>query len=297
MRFGVVALAHADPPMLEALVRELSPLPVFLHVDRPALRRGFLQDLALPANVHVNPEPLCLHWGGFSVLQAMFETVEWAMLRPEGATLDTFVFLSGSCYPIQPIEEFTSYLAKSRPVHCRAFDLEQVDTSQMGIERITARHFLDGVFGHAKKSLGLFGSGLRRGAKFAATPFKLPLPDQINACGSQWTALPRTLCEELVSTYRQGGFEYLRNSFAPDELAIPSFVYNSPWGFETQNGGLDPANGLSVATYSNFHWLKQDMSGYVSREEIQKARQTGKFFVRKVSSANLTDVRNVLSVD
>jgi hypothetical protein len=99
---------------------------------------------------------------------------------------------------------------------------------------------------------------------------------------------------EVVEHYRRGGFDYLRNAQAPDELAIPTFVASR----ETlPHRGLQrkAAEGerAKVSSYANYHWLRPNMDGFVTSEEVQNAFESDKFFIRKVSLERFPSLRDL----
>ncbi len=287
MSVGFVVMAHSEPRLLAALLQELSPYPTFLHVDRPRISAEYLTQAGVGTvpGVVLNDRVRCLHWGGYSILQAMLETLELA-LHNTGPETKHFAFLSGQCFPLRPVDEFARYVeALERPVLCRAVRLD--GEQEMGPGRVIRRHWLDGPVGHAKKVgpkrvLGL----LRRGLVKATAWPPVRVPDLDHACGSQWTCLPRDLAREIVTHFHRGGFDYLRNAFAPDEIAIPSFIYNSSWGSKTQVGSLEIAVGRDVSAFPNFHWLRPELRGAVNDADIKESLNSDKFFIRKLAPSN-----------
>ncbi|MFC4553891.1 beta-1,6-N-acetylglucosaminyltransferase [Georgenia faecalis] len=280
-----VVLAHEAPRTLDALLQELAPAPTFVHLDLQA-RSRLLRDvpsLAL-ASVTVSKRCRCLHWGGYSVVEAMLETLELAL----SATTDRqerFVFLSGQCLPLRPLEEFAHYLLEDAPlVLCRGYSLREHPTPTMAMERVTRSHWLDGTLGHLRKKGFRHMAALTRHALKAARVCEPALPGNLqHAAGSQWTAIPRKLAVELVAAYRDGKFRYLKNSYAPDEVVIPTYVYNTSWARHTLFGELEPATSPTMAGYSNFHWLRPSMSGTVDSHDVDLALASKAYFIRKIS--------------
>jgi hypothetical protein len=277
-----VVLAHDDPHSLNLLLRELIGHPVVLHVDRPAHRAGYATGICRLDNVLVNQNPHCVHWGGFSMTRAMLESVDlllrWA---PEA---ETITFLSGKCFPLRPVTEFINHIEHcGYAVHCRAARLA-ASRGVMSPTRVTRRHFLDGKVGHLKKQgAPRLGGVVRRIATGLTSAWPVTVPDVQHVVGSQWVTIPRGLAGELVEAYRSGSFDYLANAFAPDEVVVPTYVYNSSWAEQTRDGGLVREAAPTVATLSNHHWLRDDLNGNVGRAEVLEALQSDRFFVRKVA--------------
>ncbi|MEX5256850.1 beta-1,6-N-acetylglucosaminyltransferase [Kocuria arenosa] len=287
MNVGFVVMAHSDPRLLGALLQELSPYPTFLHVDRPQISAEYLAKAGVGTvpGLVLSERVRCLHWGGYSILQAMLETLDLA-LKSTGSETKHIAFLSGQCFPLRPVEDFARYVRElDRPVLCRAVGLD--GDREMGPGRVTGRHWLDGPVGHAKKVGPSRLVGLARRGISAATVWPpVRVPHFVHACGSQWTCLPRELAEEIVSYYNRGGFDYLRNAYAPDEVAIPSFIYNSDWLSKTQVGALENVAGRDVSSFPNFHWLRPGLQGVIGASEIEQALVSDNFFIRKLAPSN-----------
>lgn len=291
MSVGFIVMAHNEPKLLGALLDELAPYPAFLHVDRPKLSDDYLNEagISVKSNVMLNGQARCLHWGGYSILQAMLETLDLALKSTDSRTAH-FAFLSGQCFPLRPVSEFVRYVESLQsPLLCRAVRLD--GNKVMGPARVTRRHWMDGVVGHVKKTgprrfVGLF----RRGLAWSTGWKPVEVPELDHACGSQWSCLPRALAEELVEHYKLGNFSYLENAYAPDEIAIPSYVYNSRWRWETQVGALEDAGNQDVSAFPNFHWLRSRLEGDIDVQDVQVALNSSYYFIRKVGVSNHSEI-------
>jgi hypothetical protein len=170
-----------------------------------------------------------------------------------------------------------------RPVHSRATDLRALDVGDMNIDRIARRHHFDGMTGHARKRLPRIGKAARR-LVVAADRFRVrPVPDIPLALGSQFTSLPRALAAEIVAAHRSGWFDFLRDAYAADELAVPTFVYANGWGASTQRGGMEPLRSSTLAGLANFHYLLPSMTGEIGLGQLAMAKESGRFFARKLN--------------
>jgi hypothetical protein len=284
MTVGFIVLAHDDPVMLDLLLESVDGMPTFVHLDKDARRRGLHAELRPREHVLVSPESVCVHWAGFSMLRAMMETLDYA-LQNGADDLSHIAFLSGHCYPVRHPKDFEGFLDQTpQPVHCRAFALAQGPTRQLNEWRVKRRHWLDGAVGHVNERLPEGVARRFRQVLLVATlAMRVDLPRITHACGSAWTAIPPGLAHELVEHYRRGGFDYLRHAVSPDEIAIPSYVYNGAWASKTQRGCLDPPVDGPVTP--NFHWLRRaDYRRPMDENDVEAAQKSGHFFARKVTS-------------
>lgn len=290
MTAAFIVLAHGHESILRELLDELRPYRVFLHIDRSAdgVASSILNHPPAGGHVVLNPDRQCVHWGGYSVVSAMMETLILALDKTD-SSVNHFVFLSGQCFPLRPVAEFVDFLA-SDPlmVLCRARSLD--GSKEMGSDRFVRRHWLDGGVGHLKKSsISWAGNLLRRFLALISYPFRVSAPDITHACGSQWVAIPRELARELTDHYLRGDFDYLTNSFAPDEVVIPTYVFNSPWSAHTPAGGLEKPPTDKVSSLPNFHWLVASMDGCVTVSDVDHAISSGAFFIRKMPGTGYLD--------
>lgn len=288
-----IVLTHGHPYTLERLLEHLQPYPTFVHVDASADLPDFLRQNRLTGgSVFVARSRYCLHWGGFSIVRSMFATLGEALKM---SSADQFTFLSGQCFPARRVSEFVAAVDQNeRKVYCRATSLSALNTGDMNIRRVTKRHYLDGTIGHLRKSHPVLGGALRRAAAGLPMPSK-SLPNDVQiAIGSQWTSVPRALAGELVEAYNMGWFDFLTNSYAPDESAIPTYVYNSRWIHHTQHGALEPLSSPTLAPLANFHYLRQSMQGQVSASDIRAAQAQERYFIRKVDLDRTPALERVL---
>lgn len=280
MTHAFIVLTHRQPLESARLLEALEPYDTFVHVDSSV---GQVSIAGLPPHVCLAPVRHCIHWGGYSMVRAMIETLDFALRETESNTRQ-FTFLSGQCYPIRSVADFVHYsLTTATPVLCRGYALASHPVPGMGTRRVTQRHWLDGPIGHLRKAHpNLLTRGLRRTMAWATVPFRVLPPDVQLTGGSQWSSLPRQLCQELVCAYRVGSFDYLRNAYASDEIAIPTFVYNSPWRVLTPLGHPEQPQLTTMAEFSNFHWLRPCMKGVITVEDIAAALSSDAYFIRKM---------------
>ena len=276
-----LVLAHDDLHGLKELGAALAPAPVIAHLDRPFatnLTPAQVEDLR-GEGIAVVPEPVCVHWGGYSVHEAMVRLLAHGLETTDSAH---FTFLSGRCFPLRPPAEFEAFLAE-RPgvVLCRAFPLSE-GTGFMGLDRVRKRHLLDGAVGHLRKRSRRIGGSLRK-ALLPVLSGSLNRDRYDVHCGSQWMTVPRALALELVAHHRAGGFAYLEDSFAPDEMAFQTYIHTSQWSVATLRGGAEPWGGRAMAEFSNAHWLRGSLQGEVTASEVEDALANPEaYFIRKL---------------
>lgn len=275
-------LAHGDPDMLNRLLLRLAPSPVHLHLDAATDLDRYASTAKLHTHDHVTvlADRVNVRWGGFSAVRAMAGLLNSAA-QSAGADDDHIVLLSGQCYPLRPVAEFEQYLADAAwTVHARAYALQEAGEWHRG--RVAYRHGFDrtGVLAKrgyprtARLTRYLYTQACRR------TMPRIQPPMDVFA-GSQWVALPRQCALDAAAALLGGDFQFMRDSFAPDEMALQTFIYNSHWRELTEMGRPERIGpGASVAALANFHLLDDDLRGSIDRQGLADLPPRA-FFARK----------------
>lgn len=283
MTTGFAILAHDDPKMLGRLVSTLEGAPIVVHLDLRVDLEGFesVAKILERRDVTYSSSRIRVNWGGSSAVAAMLACASDVIehLGPD----EHVVFLSGRCYPIRPVADFSRHLGNSPwSQHCRAYDLSSL--GDWHVDRYQLRHDFDGI----ASRLGPHGSFRRRLVRNGTKLMKRVLPRvdtelQVVA-GSQWMALTRSCFEAARCTVISPKYAALRNGYATDEMMFQTFVHNSEWGSRTEFGGPEVLTEGKVSSIPNFHQLDREMKGTVSRDAVLKPGER-EFFARKFDSA------------
>lgn len=292
MKIYFAVLAHNDEEMFGRLVDSLAPHPVIAHIDAKREIQGFRASLAdhrRPA-VEFVTDRCRVHWGGFSVVEAMMRCVD--ALPSEAADNDYVVFLSGNCYPLRPISEFAEAItASGGKVFCRAYDLRS-STQPWDMKRVTRRHWFD-LRGTLQGFMPPLAARVLRKIMTTISGSQ-NIPNNLQpVAGSQWMALPVACAREAVAAIRTPQFRFLRNSFAPDEMAFQTFVHNSRWRLKTTARGPEVTYNGKVSGLQNFHYLRDDMKGHASSNDVISGMQAGHFFIRKISASQVEIIAQI----
>lgn len=279
IRFAV--LAHDDAEMLRLLAQSLQPFPVFVHLDRSVNLRDYLTSAVqkMPHNVHFIGERHYVHWGGYSVVKAMRAVGTAALL--DAAPNDHVIFLSGRCYPIRPTCDLVRHLKSAdQQQFARAYRL--LDHSKWHTDRYEKRHWFDlpmpAFLGRTARRV------VRNGVKHMSALTLAPKRTTLDVtAGSQWMALTAQCLREAFGALDSQPYAIFKNSFAPDEMAIQTFIYNSRWSSGTQVGQVEKLTS-DLSELPNLHYLRPGVSGLVSAEDVEMALLKGAYFIRKLDS-------------
>lgn len=285
LRFAV--LAHDDPEMLRLLALSLQPFDVWVHLDKSRSLREFSAagNRMMPSNVHFVRDRWNVQWGGYSVVEAMRACATAAMIG--AAPSDHIVFLSGRCYPIRHVLELDAYLASSpRRQFARAYRLG--DCAKWHTDRYRVRHWFDLKVPKATGDLGrrMVRNGVKR-LSMVLPPLQTSLDI---VAGSQWMALTAECLQDAINALDTEAYKIFYNSFAPDEMAMQTYVYNSHWATDTQATMPEQLSDNDISSLPNLHFLRPSMSGLASWEDAQRALSAKAFFIRKLDSHASRDV-------
>lgn len=209
--------AHRNAGQLEVLIDLLAnPVDlVLLHVDAKAdaavhdvvQRRRHAPNLRVLRSRSVS-------WGGWSLAQVLLDAM--AELCVEGLDWDYLINMSGQDMPLRPARELRAFLDANDGANF--INWARIDDLAQPLKGVVRRRY----------------QWLR--IELAGGPQRLPVPmapihrGRVKYYGSQWVMLSRAFCDWAARVSpRDGGYETLRFTFAPDELLIQQMIMASPF--------------------------------------------------------------------
>lgn len=290
-RIVFAVLAHHDPEMLRRLAAELAGHSIVVHVDAKSDITPF-EDIP---GIQLVPDRVAVHWGGFSVVEAMLRVYRAALDEladdPDGAV----ALISGSDFPVRPVDEFERYVDEMPwSEHIRAVPLIAGDRRlEARIHRRWCFDLLPPRVGGVRGRV----NALARRALAAGLPRRsLRKYDGLTpAVSSQWTLMSKACLEDLWPKATDARYQRLfRRTFAPDELFFATLVHSSAWGERTEFGGLEDRAGKETTEFSNFHYIDPSVNVWLGPRDAATVAASGAYFARKVSSAGLDDFLEAL---
>jgi len=217
MRFAYLIVAHDKPKQLAALVARLcppgSPDIAILHIDakNPLAREATALAAANPA-VRLVPQPLPVHWGHVSQLQAIHRLLRAAMVEDF-----THAFLlSGSDWPLAARARIAAEIGD----RCWIEAVPGVQADRMEVYRLDSRCLRP----DPNHPLGWYYARLLRKISFCL-PRRTRQPWGPWHKGLSWWALPRDVCGHVLSELDKG---FARRDFRAtvccDEHAVQTIV-------------------------------------------------------------------------
>jgi len=281
-------LVHADPQQAKRLLRRLVPVGrCIVHVDAKSDLSAFRMDD--PRVAYVN-DRVDVRWGAISQVEATLRLMRTALAECDASQVSHFVLLSGSCYPLRPLEDFRIY--SQQHAGTNFIKLIPLASTRKLHERV--RHFwfyedlpVDG----RKLSPARFARGLLQLAgKLGRRSFPL-FPQWY--FGSQWWALNPEAARYLISYPHETSVKrFLRFSKAPDEIYFHTLLANSPL-----QHSVEPVTGLGVWDAANLHLIDPSLSRWFHASDYEEIVASGRWFVRKVGSGGSGDLCDRLDGD
>ena len=224
MKIAYLILAHQHPALLARLIKILLAVDgiVAVHYDRNAGQPPLveLQQLLGASYDHVIwPKREAVIWGEWSLVQATLNGLE--AIQKSGYTPDYVYLLSGSDYPIRPIEELKGFLERN---HGKEFIESFSDKLHFWVkEGIQTERYLYRFPFNWSKNPRLFNLALKLQKMLK---LKRCIPEVIEPhFGSQWWVLTWPTCRAILDiTKRKEIIHFFKGVWVPDELFFQTVI-------------------------------------------------------------------------
>jgi hypothetical protein len=303
MKLAFLVLNHRPPPqllrLLATLRRGLPDAPICVHNDRFRAEVG-PEAIRTIDNVHLLANDKAMEWGGFSIVEAYWRSIEWMTGNLE---FDWMIVLSAQDYPVKPLRLLVDYLAVSEAdAVLHAFPIDTLGSSVARRDR--RRRYLyqytasdpgadaGSLAGHLRLRLQQGAGRLVDVLNIVQPLFKVyrlpdPFPYRFGwrahsgpfspsyPCwhGSNWFGLSRKAAEFVVDSMgcRPGYVEYYRRTIMPCESIFATLIGNEP--------------GLRVAQHALHHirWAgpRTAHPDVFTCEDLAELRASPEYFARK----------------
>lgn len=278
-------VAHGDIVHLRRLCEKISPYDTFVHWDAKS---------GLPPSIErvvFTQRRLHVFWAGFSQVDATIELIRTAL--SSGRNYTHLVLMSGSCYPIRPVEDFVQHCANAR--NCNLMNMMRVSESDFLHQQVQRRYWRDGVLPYNWRR----SPRLLKIERFVRAVFNLlmsGLPKRRAPIdifhGSQWWALTLTAAKYAVQVYENDSklVKFFKFTFASDDKFFHSVLRNSE--HVSSLPPLTDVGDSGVARTANFHVIDPSLAKWYGIDDLNVIQGSDKFFIRKVrteSSSELLD--------
>ncbi|MBR5232361.1 MAG: hypothetical protein IKW00_08990 [Clostridia bacterium] len=280
MKAAILILTNKSPLILKRLIHALDDcrFDIFVHVDA----KSHLEDFCFPtyslqhSRLFILPNRIKAYWGDISLSDAMIHLYRYALSK---GTYQWFITLSGEDYPIQSNQTICDTLLQQHedsilmypctPPRCRGYWFHKIPN------KLLTRSI--------RKALSILG--IRK------KPYLTVNGEKWTVChASQWHALTKESVLHLLSVYDRHPVirRYFRFSHAPDEMVIPTILYNTPPYPEYAPTHFH-ASPLSFEAMACIHFLKYQPQKNTTVKILDESAyheiiSSQKLFVRKVQT-------------
>lgn len=282
MKYAFLILAHTDPAQLRRLIHALDDerFDFFVHIDQRSDISQFAFD-----QYNLKHSRLCVmdkrhpvFWGDISVVEATL-----SLYREAHATklYRRYITLSGLDYPIKSNQSIYDALSDLSVEHIAACSLFQ-DIS------FKIQGFYLWKYGPKITTLcrRVYQLGLLRHKELVRIRGK-SCPVYFS---SQWHALSHEFVSYMLKLLEDDPkiLKFFKYAYAPDELFIPTVLFNSPFGERATT--LTAPEGTDFETLfaalPTLHYLRRDNRNLVALDEraLPDLISSDKLFFRKATS-------------
>jgi hypothetical protein len=280
-KIAFLILGHTDAHQLARLCAALGPYDdIFIHVDRKTPDCFFA--VPLPSNAQLIQPRIFVQWADVSVVHATLLLIENA-LSSSGDYL-RLVLLSGTCYPIKPIEQLREHFIR-QPNRNEIKYVNLLEGPTKALRRISRWHFRRPLICKTQNELlSVANKAVRKVAYLAVRSldrgFQQYFPDLTPYFGSQWWALTPAAANYALHFSRKTPelLAYMRHCWAPDEIFFHTVLGNSEYA-----AGPEPYT-QDLSRVANLHIVQPAASKIFRYCDLPEVMASDKFFVRKLET-------------
>jgi hypothetical protein len=225
MKYAFLLLAHEDPQQLRRLIHALDDprFDFFIYVDKKSNLASFDFDSynLTHSRITVIKNRMRLYWGDISLVDATVALYREALSSTRN--YDRFITLSGLDYPIQSNNTIATVLSNPSIEFIMGNPITPQDS-----------HKVECFYFWKLRSLGKLGSLFFLLFKMLnrkkSNYLQVKEENWVVYFAPQWHALSRECVLHILNTYDTNPEirHYFRYAYAPDELLIPTILFNSP---------------------------------------------------------------------
>lgn len=279
MKIAFLIQAYEDEEHLKKLVNTLNGHDVFIDWDA---KSGKLPDIE---NVIFTNRRISVFWAGFTQIEATMELIKSVLAS--GKDYQKIVLLSGSCYPIKPINCLERLFENdNNKNYLKAIKVNDADFLK---KQVSKKKWRDHIFPVNIKRTSQV-KRYERLLRFGINMFLGILPkkkiDMEIYHGSQWWALNQNTVRYVLNIYenRPDIVNFFKFTFASDEKFFHTIVRNSE--HIAQCDPYAEYTGRGTYKMANLHIIDPSLTKWFSLADFDEIMNSDKFFVRKLRTSS-----------
>ena len=275
MKYAFLILAHNDPVHLRQLVDALDDerFDIYIHLDSKVDDKPYRDaSRQRSSTVRFIDDRFDIRWGGITMVRAMIALYQYAS---KTGNYERYTMLSGADYPLMSPTDIVRFFLESSSVELIAGnrlagdELRKVTTHNLlELRSRVLRRLSRLLLGHVRtKPSHVLIDGRHCPSYFAP----------------QWSSLSEDCVRYLLNTLENNPqiWRYFKYSYAPDELMIPTIIFNSPFSATTLARSFPQGthyNDKCATHYINYEPVVQ----VFTLSDYETLVQSGKPFCRKL---------------
>lgn len=288
MRIAYLILAHDHPLQLRRLTHTLHDFDdrIFIHINKQSNIQLF-SEVAQQPHVSIIPNRVSVHWGGFSMVNAMLNLLREARAHP--TPFDYYCLLSGSDYPIRSNEYIHLYLKNHNDYEfINIVDANRKEKMHL-LPRLQYFVFERGLTRHTLFNTLLFQYNYKiLRASFLKRNYQKYLSGMKPYIGDAWWVLSERAIDYIFKFMERHPktVNFYRHTTHPLEMFFHTILGNSPLADQvmdnvTYTHWLPKADSPSVITDDHIDYLETRLSQTASESERKEL-----LFARKFAPAS-----------
>lgn len=302
-RIAYLISVYKDPVHLQRLVSALSYsveeyVSFFVHVDAKVDESAFRQSCK-KTNVFFTQNCFWVQWGGYSQVMYQKELLRCAFETEKGQdNFSRFVIITGQDYPIlSNIQMFDWYNNHPKQQILSGVNLTQNFPEDYHLFMVY--HFFRDT--HFKKYLyqriaSAVSRKVMRLVPLRKHPYLQIDGEKWDVWKSSYMCLTHDCAQYVLEMMeRKDICDYFLHSFVPEEMMIPTVVFNSKWKSEAIEVQRSDYLGLiSISMLEEFEY-GQEIKVY-NEDDLEYLLSCGNFFCRKVQTGLSDKLMDMLDV-
>lgn len=287
MRIAYLISAYTDPVQLGRTIAALADRDTafFIHIDARVEESPFrnsVPDSAAGQTVFLKKR-FRVNWGGYS--QVRYQTALLEACLSCGREFDRVIIISGQDYPLSGRDGIQNTLQEAgNREFITGLDISRLEGNSRIRSKIVDYHFFTDI--------RHFPRIVKKTVRFLLDATGIKKKPYVEVRGSRWDVFQSSsymcissdLAKYILETFRneKSVRRYFRFAYIPEELLIPTIVFNSPFRdrctiYPDRYDGLKT---LSALTYFNYGEKIQ----VFSTEDYDELTASGKLFARKFAT-------------
>jgi hypothetical protein len=282
------------------LCRRLEEHDVYIHIDGKSLNFP-IKTLKGLKNVTVLDNRIKVFWSHYSTVRATVELMKSAIAKNQ--LYSHLVIISGSCYPVQPINNLVNLLNNNLQrsfIQC----VEVKRDNKLFWKQLCRFWKMNNVLNWRivkysrifYKSDTLIRQIVNKACSYFPRNFEHYFPNIKPFFGSNWFALSIDAASFIIKTITEDKRypKYFENVYAPEEFIFPTILMNSTYC--AQLIGESDFDGQATNRKAPLHFVDQDICKgvYETKKIFNNIKQSKKYFVRKLSSKKNNDLIEII---